>query len=44
MRDKVGCGGTGSGVAYVWNAVGDGSVVGVALLYEYVGLTGVTNW
>ena len=29
MRDKVGCGGTDIGVAYVWAAVGAGIVVGV---------------
>ena len=35
MRDKVGCGGTDSGVAYVWTAVGVGIVVGVV---PYVGV------
>ena len=34
MRDKVGCGGTGSSVAYVWDAVGVGTVVGVVPYVE----------
>ena len=34
MRDKVGCGGTGSGVAYMWDAVGIGTVVGVGPYVE----------
>ena len=34
MRVKVGCGGTDSGVAYVWDAVGVGTVVGVAPYVE----------
>ena len=34
MRDKVGSGGTGSDVAYVWDAVGVGAVVGVVPYVE----------
>ena len=34
VRDTVGCGGTGSGVVYVWDAVWVGAVAGV----PYVGV------